>query len=384
MRKIIVTLMLFVLTGCATVQPPAPTASVFRTAVNYKGYDVLGLARQDTKMIAREARPGTVLGVLHDTFGDEAPKVREMIADHPGKFVAIRAHCRDGTCVRNKSCAPGTPSLNNMPVMAECAREYNSISQDTGVPCWLSPVLEHDEKDKNVVQTWINTLRSNAPLCGLVQNPFSGTTVPGVIVERHGGKKASGSIISTDGVSLYDVDTRTWWNQATGFSLGWINRFNLRLSGEKGKPPFPKDRPLKNRATVYDMQLIGRLMEPVTPQTPWPSVCRNRREIKSPEVLKSNAEDYANGDPRANKLVFLTKFSGSQFDIINSAGRKVACLKRYSPSLDGLNRYYLGSCSPLNNIEVMDKAGSEWVFFRNGSTCYRGNAIRRLGTWRES
>lgn len=362
-------------------------SGIFRAqkSANYQGYDVLGLARQDYKMICDKVLPGTVLGFLDGSFGDVEPALRHCLSTQ--KFAAFRGHCRDGTCKRNGTCPPGTPALDDKDRLRACGEKYNKIAQDTGVPCWLSPVLEHDEKDKKKVQEWFTVLKSAAPLCGMVQNPHTGTTIPGITLEKHGGAKLSKSnpdIGSTDGVSIYDVDTRSWWNNSKGFSLSWINRDNLRVTGEKGTPPYPHKRPLSRRVKPLDMDTRNRLMQPVTPETPWPAVCKVRRDIKSPEILKSAAEDYDNGDVRANKMVFLTKFSGSQFDIINSSGRKVACLKRYNPSLDGLNRYYLGSCSSLNNLNVMDKAGSEWIYFRNGNTCYRGNAIRRLGVYRDS
>jgi len=338
-----------------------------------QGYDILGLAKQDVGMIAQEIRPNSVIGVLEGTFGPVIPSLTRLI--QTGKVCAFRAHLRDGTCWRNKKCPKGTPSLHELTYLGKLAQSFQALSDRTQVPCYLSAVLEHDEKDAKKVQAWIDVIRRHAPSCTPVISAFSGVFLPGILKEKHGNDSRA-DIVSNDGVSLYDADTSHYWSHGSLFSLGWIHRFNLRTSGEKTFVP-PLQR--KAKATRLDIQTVSKLMAPVPPK---PALSGNLKEVKSPLIWKTAAEDYNNGDSRANKIVFLTKEKVSQFDLISQSGKKIGCLKRFDPAFEGLNRYYLGSCSKINNLQLMDLAGSEWLFAKSGKHHYLVNAIRRLGRFR--
>lgn len=342
------------------------------------GYDFLGAAKQDIGMLAAQIEPGTAVGVLEGTFGKAIPPLETFLKT--GKIIAFRAHLINGTCWRNHNCEKGEPRVDDLKTLGKRATAFEALhSRYPSVACFLSPVLEHDVKDKELVRKWVQVLRENAPSCSVVISAFTGFIPEGTLTEGHG-NQASGALISNDGNSLYDADTSKYWKGGHLISFGWIDRFNLRYTGLKVWIP-PSKRTAK--ATKDDMKQINALMKPVAPIPPAPKACKKVIKIQGPETLKSNSEDYAQGNPRDNKPVLLIKARYSNgFGILAPNGQKVGCAASYSPPLGNLNRYYVGICSNKSNTEILRQAGNEWVFYKNGGTCYEANAIRRLGTFR--
>lgn len=343
------------------------------------GYDILALAKQPKEVVAL-AEPGKALGVLQGTFGDVIPALEREI--RKGNTYAFRAHLTNGTCFRNQNCEAGEPGATNYGVLKKRAIAFQQLTdRNPWTKCFLSPRLEHDEKKREVVNKWFSIIKEFAPSCTPVCSNFTGYCPGDVLSEKHG-NDSTADIVSNDGKSLYDADTSKYWGHGKVLSLGWINRFNLRVSGEKEFIP-PSKRTVK--ATKDDMLQINALMKPMAPIPPAPSICKKVIKLTPSNTLKSNSEDYNQGNPRDNKPVLLIKQKYQNgFGVLSPTGKKVACASnRYNlPPFENLNRYYLGECANKSNPKVLKEAGNEWVFYRNGGICYLGNAVRRLGTHR--
>lgn len=345
-----------------------------------QGYDILGLAKQDVKMISQIIEPGKAIGVLEGTFGPSIPPLEKLI--NSGKVIAFRVHLTNGTCQRNHNCEKGEPGPNDINAIAKRAKAFESLHlRHPEVKCFLSPRLEHDEKNKELVNLWFQKIKEFAPSCVATCSNFTGYC-PASLSEKHG-NDANADIVSNDGQSLFDADTSSYWNHGKIISFAWIHRFNLRLTSEKTWTP-PSKR--THRVSKDDILQINALMKPVEPIPTQPKSCKVLIKIIKPELLKSNAEDYANGQPRDNRAVLLIKKKYQNgFAVISPSDKKIACASNIHnlPPLGNLNRYYLGECSNKSNWRVFKDAGSEWVFYKNGSNCFLGNAIRRLGYFRD-
>lgn len=341
-----------------------------------KGYDILGLAMQPVPMIAEEIGPDSVIGVLAGTFGPVIPPLERLIKQANGKVIGYRAHLGNGTCLRNRVCGPGEFPPTDLKTMRKRARDFHDLNmRHPQLKCWLSPYLEHDEKNKKLVNSWVKVIREEAPECTVVVSAFTGYVPPNVLKESHGAQ-AKGPIISTDGVSFFDIDNANYCNGAGRVCFAWINRFNLRVTGEK---EFIQPRKRKYKVTRDNMIQVRRLLEP---QEAKPQVAECK-DIKSPELWKSNAEDYGiNVDNRGNRPLFISRTKSSKIDIHKRSGERIGCAKYYGPFDSGLSRYYVGSCSGDSGVTLMDKAQSEWVLLKTGNKCWLSNTIRRKGYFR--
>lgn len=344
---------------------------------DFYGQDILGLAMQDVGMVAKTLEQGQAIGVLAGTFGPTIKPLRRLLVT--GKVPAFRAHLINGTCWRNRVCEAGEPRPNNIKAIRKRAKEYADLQAEfPNVKCFLSPVLEHDEKDKGLVLSWVRAIHDAAPQCEVVISAFSGWVPPGVLVERHG-NDAKGDIISNDGESLFDSNSPKYRTGGRIMVLGWINRYNLRVTGEKTFTP-PSKR--KHKASKTDLIQAMRLLKPEWPKAQPPGTCQNTRDLKDRELLKTNAEDYGNGDARGNKPLFISKSKSQRMKILSPNGKEIGCTSYYGPYEAGYNRHYVGSCSGDSGVSLMDKANHEWVFVKDGNTCVRVNSIRRKGYYR--
>lgn len=364
LKSLLITVIIFLVTS----------QSVFADAV--KGYDILARARENDQVVRQNILPGTAEGVLQGTFGDVIPHLEGDI--NTGKLVAFRAHLNNYTCIRNHNCEAGEPKITDLDSLRKRAQAFEALHQrHPNVGCYLSPWLEHDIKDQAVVNQWFQIVKAAAPSCQ-PDCSYGVGYCPPTLIERHG-NQAHGDIVSNDGESLWDSDSVDYWKHATILVLGWIHHENNRRSGEKTWTP-PSKRPAL--LTAQDIQQINALMQQQPPAPPAPAVCKKVIDLKKPQLLKSNSEDYGQGNPRDDKPVLLvTAKYKNGLGVLSPLGQKVACASNVHnlPPLGNLNRYYLGECSNKANIRVLKEAGSEYVFYRNGNICYRGNAIRRVG-----
>lgn len=349
------------------------------------GYDILGLAMQDIKIVKQEFAPNYALGTLAGTFGSPFEYQDELLAT--GKVSAWRTHLGNGTCKRNNNCGPGEFGPYDLKTLKKRAERYYALKlKYPGIPCFLSPYLEHDEKDKNLVNAWVALLRKTAPQCQVVISAFTGYVPPGVIIEKHGNTNTA-AIVSNDGTSLFDANmtydggasqTEPRYRYRTNGSMivfGWVNRCNLRVSGEKVFVP-PLQR--KAKLTRDNMQQITRLLKPVE-GIPQSSMCPTPARIKDPELWKTNSEDYANGDVRGDRPLFITKKKVDSYSLHSMSGTKIGCTGSGSPYSGGGFRHYVGSCSGDSAVTLMNKSGSEWGLAKGGGSCYLVNFLRKQG-----
>lgn len=342
----------------------------------YKGYDILGLAMQPVKMIAEEVGPNSVVGVLAGTFGPVIAPLEALLNQANGKVIGYRAHLGNGTCLRNGVCGPGEFKPTAFKIMRKRAKDFHDLNmRHPGIKCWISPYLEYDEKNKKTVETWMRIIREELPECTLVLNPHTGYAPNNVMRERHG-STVKGPIISTDGVSFFDVDNAEYCDGATHLCFAWINRFNLRVTGEED---FVMPRQRKWKVTRDNMIQVRRLHQPEEAR-PVMAGCKN---IVQPNLWKSNAEDYGvNADGRGDRPLFIVGVKTDKFTISKLSGGVVGCARYYGPFESGLHRYYVGSCSGDSGVTLMDKAQNEWVKLEGAGQCFVSNTIRRKGYFR--
>lgn len=368
------------LSGCGARRTESFNVDSFTIGPIY-GYDVLSLAKQKLDVIKQEITPNSAIGVLEGTFGEAIPPLEEIL--NTGKIVAFRAHLGNGPCNRAKNCQSGEPSPYNLKVIQRRAKNYEALAlRHPGIQCYLSPFLEHDVKDKELVKTWVSILEDSAPSCRVVISAFTGFKPKGVLIEEHGNTR-KGDIVSNDGVSLFDSNSPDYRTHGKVIVFGWIHRFNGRLSSEKGVFVPPKQR--KWQATRDNIRQVTRLLraEEVKPGT----TCE---EIKKPNLWKSNAEDYGvNPDGRGDRPLFITRTRVDGFKVNDLVGRQIGCARYYglyetpqtAPATWGY-RYYVGSCSSDSGVTLMDKAKGEWVILRGGGKCFLSSTIRRKGYYR--
>jgi hypothetical protein len=208
----------------------------------YKGLDLLGLAMQDCPMIAETITNKTAIGVLEGTFGDPMPCLERLIST--GKVSSFRVHLINGPCWRNHDCAADEPSpLDSEALETLAARWQEFADRHKNVACFISPVLEHDIKDRKKVTEIFNLVKLKAPRCTVVQSIVSGEHAADVMEECHG-NNANCYITSNDGESLFDADAADYKKSGKAITFGWIHSFNLRDKFER-KFTMPKQRRLR-------------------------------------------------------------------------------------------------------------------------------------------
>lgn len=342
-----------------------------------RGPDILGLAKVKAKDVINELDNGSSLGYLDATFGDPTKQLKKIL--NSGKVIAVRAHMIDGTCIRNNSCPPGAPKYKDLQTLKKRTEKYSKIAkQYPHIKFYVSPFLEHDCKDKSLVEKWYAAILSVDPNLRHVCSAFSGWCPDGVFREKHG-NNVRGDITSNDGESLFD-SSPDYRDSGSLIVFGWINQFNGRVTGEKGKPPPPKLR--VNWPTKDDLRQVKYILrEP----EPFPDPPPNCDTIKRPELSKTNAEYYGKGkdDGRGNKPLFITKKKYQKITVHRKDGKQVGWFSYYGPYSGGGHRHYMGKIgSGQTPVKLMDALGSEWGIAKAKGQCWPINAIRRIGFYR--
>lgn len=219
-----------------------------------KGLDLLGLAKLDTKMIAPLLPNNTCMGTLSGTFGNIAPHATDLLSTN--KVSCWRDHLLNGPCARSHNCESGEPGLRDFGAIEKRARAVvDTLKNFPSVACYLSPVLEYDERDKTVVQKWIDAIKRGAgDRCKIVLSPASGVVLPGYLVERHGNSYGKADVRSNDGESLFEAPS-TYPSEGSSITFGWIPSFNLRRQGESAFTPPSRRSSVLSKAEL--VQAIG-------------------------------------------------------------------------------------------------------------------------------
>ena len=340
------------------------------------GVDALALAKHNPRVLSEELYGNSVLGFLDATFGDPYPNLEHVLRS--GKVVAVRAHLIDGTCIRNRVCEAGAPGYgDNRSLRARAQRLARFAAKYPAVKWYVSPFLEHDERNQARVQSWYQVLREAFPAASPVCSAFTGHCPRGVLIEKHGG--APGDITSPDGISHFDMNSEKVRNAGRLISFSWIPENNCRVSGEK---TFTMP---KRRVNCPTRPLIRQQMALLRPSAPRPVVA-GCKPVGAPELLKTNAEYYgeAQDDGRGNKLLLISQKRYPKLELFTLGGRKVGHISYYGPFDGGGYRHYIGGRygSNQNPVQLMNEFGGEWGLLRGGGVCYIVNAIRRQGTFR--
>lgn len=393
MKKALPLLLLALLNSCSLFQGPrgpltqeektvlgtAMPEVELRSGAMYHGQDILGLSMQNIGMIKANLEPGQCIGALAGAFGGIINPLDSLLST--GKVPCIRVHL--SFCKHNNSCGSGECGPTDLKCMKGKAAAVEAlVAKYPSVKCFVSPRLEYSNTDKKLVTSWFTAVKKAAPSCDLVSSAMGGYVPPGVLREKHGNTPGPVQVSSNDGNSYYDSDSVKYNGYASILSMAWVPNYNLRLSSEKTEPPPPKQRPLSNRVTTDDFVQAQLMQRPMPPRPAPPAACKSVRSLSGAETFKNHSENYgAAGDSRSNKPLFITKSHSKQMDILAPDGHRIGCFKYYGP-YQNLFRLYEGSCSGLTATELYRRAGGEWSWVKDGSTCIAMPTIRRWGTYR--
>ncbi len=358
-----------------------------------KGYDVLGLAKFCDRYL--QAPRLEHVSTLARTFGDPYPCLQK--AANRGGLKSIQVNLRDATCFRNKVCPPGTPSLTDWKDIKKLASELNNkiAIQYPHIKTYVSPYLEHDFKDANIIKKACDVALQACPTCTCINEPFSGTRNTGHILELHN-TKVTAPMVSGDGASMFDGDNikndgNKFQHRDAGsiITYGWWNALNLRCQGEKNFTPIHQRT---ERPTEDQFQQAYKILTTEEDKIPdAPKYCKSLRKVEGKEIYKPNAEKYCNGapnenDPRGDRPLLIIKKGGKfnqKMRVLNSAGKEVGCFAYYGTFESGLHRWYVGSCSKQKPYELYQALGNEWGFADLGNgNCLVFNSLRRMGVYR--
>lgn len=203
----------------------------------FKGFDILGLAKQDIRMLKKALPKGCAIGTLSGTFGEITSPLTSIL--DTGKIVAVRNHLINTVCRRNNNCEAGEPKPTDYDVIRKRAAKFQMLAiKYPKVDFFLSPALEYDEKDKDVVKRWVTIIKNTAPACKIVLNPHSGVLVGDYLREKHGNKNTPSDIRSNDGEDFFDLDDYdAYKSQGEIITFGWTYSFNCRKEGGPFIPP---------------------------------------------------------------------------------------------------------------------------------------------------
>lgn len=397
MKRLISLIGCLLLYGCTVIEPPKPELNLFRVfeeTKKYKGYDALGLPMYCKKYL--EAPHLEALSVLMNTFGDPFPciesKQKKKCLD------LVQVDLIDATCWRNNKCPAGVPKPTDLKQIKNRASKVQSFADKMQSVCpntewWVSPALEHDEKNPTKVTQMLEAAKEGCPRCKVINSPFSGAKPQGYPVELHGTKVRSFSV-SGDGASIFDGDNiksdgNGFEHYASGThqTYAWWNELNLRCTGEKNFTP-PLKRTEKPTGDQFWQAYLTMQVEPAKPNAP--PQCKSVKQVQKPEIYKPNAENYCNGqqtDSRGNKPLLIIKKPGKRGDkikVFNKNGKQVGCFAYYGTfETPGLHRWYMGNCSGQTPYKLYKDLNDEWGFVQTKKDeCLLINSVRRLGTYR--
>lgn len=374
MRNYILAFCLLV-SGCAVTVPKVIDVRIETTAPTYRGIDVLGLAKQDVRMIAQEIDPGTAIGVLKKTFGPEEPAEQVLINTH--KVSCFRVQLIDGT-VNNHACAGNVTSLSVLRQRAQEAKVF-FIDHNPGQCAYLSPVLEHGCTNHAVVDGWFNLLHKEFPQFGVVcSSNGRGYCPPNVLKEVHG-NTGSAPFRSNDGADVF-ASPPEYQNSGSVMTLAWSYCANGRLSSEKPGTPVPPPTQRVNWCTRDQFRHMVRIMRPVQPK-PQGLLCK---DIVSPNINKPRSENYGigHGDSRQDKPMVILSRRYPRLSIQTLGNKEVGCFKYFGTYGTNQSRLYEGNCSGKSAPQLQDLLGGEWGKIISGKDCYNYNSIRRQGMYR--
>lgn len=388
-KSLVVFLVLALLAGCGgPIYRGFPHGSVhLRSAPSLPPdelVDVLGFGHKRWKpaTVLQAVPADKGLGVFYDTFGDVMPKLRTLFSQRCYPFIRIHMHWDN-----NHRLIPLRKLNTALPRVENFAKEF---------PCtkvYVSHSCEYNDKNSAEIKKRVDQIRALAPSTTPVNAVWRGPTPGGAVIEHHGNITVNaGEIVSTDGISSYDINAEAYnvRNHAALYRGHWGLRFNLREIPDPGQTvPGPKERTAV--PSVQYIRSVVRLGEPkgIAPQ---PEFTSPVIALKAPNLYKTHAEDMQGvADLRENRPVLIIVPKASKVAIITKTGEQIGVLTYGGTFGSNQHRYYAGGKGAvgLYGYEIGEKArarsGSEFVWFKVGKKIFGPvNPAFRWPTFRNS
>lgn len=232
------------------------------------GLDILGIQHPkiNCDIIVDNWPNNFGLGILYNTFvlKPNSLKCAKRVLE---KASFLRAHGFNGSGLRRQKLERNEPHfgytiksfqasiLNGEPRFItknqEMARLTEKLSQLAGIPCFYSPIIEHNLINR-AIRILLDDAKKAAPTCTIINNPENSNAKgrrikKGELLELHGSKvklKAP-CAISQDGEDGYEINARRWNRRYAPCVLRflWTFRFNLRTDTEFSYPSTRSDGP---------------------------------------------------------------------------------------------------------------------------------------------
>ena len=285
------------------------------------GLDQLGAAKY-ADLVVREHPENFAFGCFYDTFGNALSVIERVAQTGRCPLIRVQLMWDDNHNFTVDDIQTAARKAQNIQKLAV---KYPSVKFQ------VSPFCEH-----RLRLPFLNNLAAKikvaAPACEYVNSPIPGGDImPEEVNEFHGVEKKPRRCkkyqFSFDGTSAEDSDVEAYkanYKDAKAFFL-WSPRFNGRWE-DNDKTPRPQ------RKGWPDSNFIDSIIYLSHP--------RGSCKLAANHLLKSHSENKGNGDPRAEKPVYICPVKARSIELVASNGQVVASLRYFGTYTDGRFRYY--------------------------------------------
>lgn len=291
------------------------------------GLDHLGGAKY-ADLAVQEHPSGWAFGVFWnvDGFGSAEELIKKVAKTGRAPIIRVQGIWRDDHNT--------TPFSEADKVRAvKIAQRLEAIAKQNGnVEFRYSPFTEH-KNSPEFMRDAFRLIKKAAPSLVLVNNPNHDcrTIIDEVINEFHGKEKKPRKCkqhqFSFDGTPCEDSDVESYkavYKETQIFFL-WSPRFNGRWEDNDTTP-----RP--QRGGWPDPNHIDSII--------YVASHRGQCSLKANHLYKSHSENKGNGDPRAEKPVYICPVRARAVELVARNGQVVDTLRYYGTFSDGRFRYY--------------------------------------------
>lgn len=217
---------------------------------------------------------------------------------------------------------------SDFPGIAKTAKKACYLTTKHKIKWYFSGATEHKLNAEKAAKLKKVVLDA-CPTVTYVNNPLSnGAILPNTINENHNGGKPRSSLcaFSFDGTAAEDADVESVKRAYKGceYFMMWSPRYNGRWESNDSTPR-------AKRTGWADGKLIQSLSILHQP--------KGATSLPKNNLWKSHSENKGNGDPRAEKPVFITPIKAKSISLKQN-GREIHSLKYYGPYNDGRSRFY--------------------------------------------
>lgn len=283
------------------------------------GMDYLGGA-QYKDVILKNHPQGWAAGFFLSTFGDATKIIRSLAITSKAPVIRIHLLWSDTHAFGD----------NNIGAIKAGAAIVQKIKKEIPfVTFEISPFCEHNLKNPD---KYLDIVEAYAPDCVPVNSVWQGSLSKKYKNEVHGTKaKAVGGSynFSWDGQSSVDTDVEAVKKLHSNADViyFWDARFNGKWE-DNDKTPRPQRKGWPDSKIIRSLSFLAS----------------KKAETKMPKgwIYKSHAENKGNGDPRADKPVFICPIKARQIEIVSFTGKVIEKLPYYGTFEDRF-RYYASS-----------------------------------------